>query len=184
MESSSEARIALRLPVSFPLWLRALSPFARNSVGEAALDAWKLLEESFFPSDPHVQFTVEPVLMPIRTSLGSRDLVHIFKTLLSNCRRAVLEARIPNPCIQVRCAPGAPGLVTLCISDNGPGLSARDFEALTGRHDLDLALTRQLIEREKGTLGVAEKSGSLGEGAVFQLSLPSWRRKNKGEQSQ
>jgi K+-sensing histidine kinase KdpD len=108
-------------------------------------------------------------------------LGQVFDNLLSNADRFAPS----NTPIQVEVAHEQPGLVTVRVSDSGPGIPSelreRIFERFfrgqsngsSGGTGLGLAIVKGLVEAHAGTVAVEQRSEP---GAVFRFTLPEARQ--------
>jgi signal transduction histidine kinase len=105
-------------------------------------------------------------------------LVEVMVNLISN---AISYGGEP-PRIEIGADPMPNGFVRFWVKDNGDGILPQDREKLfhdftrlattrTSGHGLGLSITRRIITKLSGTVGV-ESNGRPGEGAVFWFSLP------------
>ncbi len=87
------------------------------------------------------------------------------------------------PKIEIGADPPSDGFIRYWIKDNGNGISPQDQSRLfqdfsrlakrrTDGHGLGLSITRRIITKLGGTVGV-DSSGQPGEGAVFWFRLPA-----------
>lgn len=87
-----------------------------------------------------------------------------------------------------------PDLITLIVSDNGPGISAEKVDRVFERFYTDrpesqgfgqnsglgLSISRQIIDAHGGTISVRNKRGKS-TGAVFEIQLPTYARAPSGK---
>jgi signal transduction histidine kinase len=112
-----------------------------------------------------------------------RRLVDLVQNLLDNAAKFMGESTSPEVRIGTREEGAGPGLVTLCVRDNGigidPAYQARVFELF---HRLDphvegtglgLALARRIVETHGGRIWV--ESQGAGRGSTLCFSLPAVR---------
>ena len=111
--------------------------------------------------------------------LGDAEQVaRAVSNLVRNAVQVLDGAEIADPNVRVTAARGAPGTVTILVSDNGPGLPARAREKLfapfqgsmrSGGTGLGLPIAAELIGINGGTLTLED-----GEGAArFRSVLPA-----------
>jgi signal transduction histidine kinase len=109
--------------------------------------------------------------VPADAYVRADDLLpRVFSNLLSN---AVEHNDADRPRVQVDVEKNRETLCVL-VSDNGPGVSRSEREALFEReaardHGLGLYLTKTLVERYGGTIELSETGA---EGSVFAVELP------------
>jgi two-component system OmpR family sensor kinase len=110
---------------------------------------------------------------------GDRDAVkQIVLILLDNA----LKHTPSSARVSLAAAPAAPGKVSLCVADTGPGIAPdaipnlfdRFFRADASRASpgtgLGLPIAKMLVEAQGGTIAVASQ---LGQGSTFTVTLPA-----------
>jgi two-component system sensor histidine kinase ChvG len=156
--------------------LRRLLDLARADMAVAPEDAASDLEQAVLSvADAHrsASFAVEIALPPLpRVAAPPELIVSVLETLIENSRQAGaktmrISARVEN--LRVR----------LCLTDDGPGIPAADFERIfepfhTGRRSqggsgLGLAIARSLVDACGGTIVSLPSE----RGACFELALPA-----------
>ncbi len=109
------------------------------------------------------------------------DLEMVFRNLIDN---AIKYAGSP-PEVRVQARFARPGLVTVGVSDNGPGIPAKLRRKIFGRFvrlgselerekpgtGLGLFIVRTLVQRLKGAIHV--RATSHGSGTMFEVELPA-----------
>lgn len=105
---------------------------------------------------------------------------HVLLNLLVNAMEACSAARIPEPevTVTVRRDEGDRKILVE-VSDNGPGIPPakldhvfdRFFTTKTDGFGIGLAICRDVIERQGGTIGVRNNPGG---GCTFTFSVPMW----------
>lgn len=114
-------------------------------------------------------------------------LVEVMVNLISN---AIHYGGSP-PKIEVGADEATDGMIRFWIKDNGNGISPQDQARLfqdftrlgaqrTGGHGLGLSITRRIVTKLGGRVGV-ESSGQPGEGSTFWFSLPAVGTEPKAE---
>lgn len=105
------------------------------------------------------------------------ELRQIFSNLLANAIDAISSQGI----IKIRVSPAAPGRVRISVSDNGSGIRPQVkphiFEPLfTTKHDvgtgIGLWVTRQLLEKNGGTIRFHSRTSDERHGTTFSILLP------------
>ena len=119
-------------------------------------------------------------LAPEDAAFADPEQLHrVLVNLLRNAREAIQGGEHPAQGAIVVRIEHAPGLVTLFVSDDGPGLPQRALGALfqpfagsgrPGGTGLGLAISRELAQANGGDLTLAHTGP---DGAVFELTLPS-----------
>ena len=105
-------------------------------------------------------------------------LEQILVNLVRNAFEALSEAGSPNPMVMLATARGENGMITVTVSDNGPGFKTvtqdQLFEAFYTTKEqgmgLGLVISRSIAEAHGGRLIALSAAG---EGAVFRLTLPT-----------
>ena len=119
------------------------------------------------------------LLRGVQISADSEQLFRVVLNLLSNARQALDTAKTPGQKRILIEAGRTNGMITIDISDNGPGIpvAVRDrlFQPFAGTmrqggSGLGLAISRELIAAHGGTL-VLVSTGS--EGTRFRITLPA-----------
>ncbi|MGW2630235.1 sensor histidine kinase [Streptomyces chattanoogensis] len=109
--------------------------------------------------------------------LPARDLVTVLGNLIDNAIDAAAPPQQHAAAVQVT-ARAAGGELLLCVADNGPGVAAGATEEIFRRgwstksgagRGLGLALVRQAVRRNRGTLALDRAPGG---GARFTVRLP------------
>ena len=117
-----------------------------------------------------------------RINVSQRDIIHIIYNLYKNSLKNFKENEITSPQITLKLLEATDELVSLQCTDNGTGLSKEDFENFTTlnfesmkassfREGLGLRLTKQIIEKNGGTLSYAKEPS--GRGTSFILAFPT-----------
>ncbi len=107
----------------------------------------------------------------------SEQVARALSNLVRNAVQVLDGAEIADPDVRVAAARGAPGTITILVSDNGPGLPARAREKLfapfqgsmrSGGTGLGLPIAAELVGINGGTLTLEDGEG----GARFRIVLP------------
>lgn len=107
----------------------------------------------------------------------AEQVARALSNLVRNAVQALDGAGIAEPKVRVAAAGGAPGVVTILVSDNGPGLPTRARDNLfaafrgsmrSGGTGLGLPIAAELIGINGGTLTLEDGEG----GARFRIVLP------------
>lgn len=133
----------------------------------------------------------EVILSPLYPQVRGHApwIVEVVANLISN---AIKYGGEP-PKIEVGADPEQDGFTRFWIKDNGDGIPPKDQARLfhdfarlgrqqTGGHGLGLSITRRIISKLGGSVGV-ESTGKEGEGAVFWFTLPGANRAETGLRS-
>jgi signal transduction histidine kinase len=124
----------------------------------------------------HIQILIDGELPSV---MGDKlRIFQIFQNLLSN---SIVFMDKPRGDISVRCVSDIDGLLTFCISDNGPGIAKRFherifhiFQTLQPRDHLEstgigLSLVKKIVELHGGTIWLKSEPG---KGCEFFFTLP------------
>jgi signal transduction histidine kinase len=124
--------------------------------------------------------TVRLDLQPT-TVFGRRiDLDIVFRNLIDNA----VKYAAPEPWVKVAARPEPDGTVVVQVSDNGPGIPAKERRTIFGRFvrlglelkrdrpgtGLGLYIVRTAVRRLRGSVSVADRPD--GPGTVFEVRLP------------
>lgn len=137
-----------------------------------------------------LRINIDPGLKDIKVKMGRVNLMHILYNLYKNSITDFLNNSIENPVILVGILEQDQSSISLCISDNGSGLSVQEFEKMTSMNSLTvkdeifkkglgLRLICRLVERYNGELKVKENEPSDLEGTSFILTLLKGEEENK-----
>ncbi len=141
-------------------------------------DALALVQNSLTMSNVTLRPDLEPDLADI---WGDRvRLQQVLVNLVTNAVDAMKET--PSRILTVRSSMDGPDMVTVSVSDSGPGLAEdrreRVFEPfVTTKKDglgLGLSICRSIIEEHGGRIWADNNPGG---GAAFSFSLKAWREK-------
>ncbi|MDZ4821350.1 MAG: HAMP domain-containing sensor histidine kinase [Planctomycetota bacterium] len=157
-----------REPVQVPLEDIDLQALTRQVVGS--------LSQLYRLPDDAIQLNLQPALVRGRSS----DLEMIVRNLVDNAIK--YGGDIPQ--VEVELTSDEHRLVTLRISDNGPGIPAKLRRKIFGRFvrlgselerkkagtGLGLFIVRQLVRQLRGKVSVRERTD--GPGTVFEVELP------------
>ena len=114
-------------------------------------------------------------------SFSKLDGIHILTNILNNAAQELVSAQVQNPFIQVRLREINSETIEIRITDNGRGLSPKDFEALTsdvslfGGHfaSVGLHLIRRMIEQRGGKILVeTPRTDSVNSGTTVVMRVP------------
>ena len=141
-------------------------------VGPLVLEVARLLTGQVLERPVTLRTDVEPGLAPL--VIDSRRLRQVLINLGTNAIRATDRGEV---CLR---ATSAEGSICLSVEDTGRGIASSDLERIfeefeqvgdsaSGTSGLGLALTRQLVEWQGGTI---EVRSVLGEGSCFEIRLP------------
>jgi signal transduction histidine kinase len=140
-------------------------------------DAIEAAAERLHRASPHREVTWDHDAAQVEVLADWGRLGQIFDNLLSNADRF---AR-PNTAIAIGVSRDQPGLVTLRVSDEGPGIPPeireRIFERFfqgsntdgTGGTGLGLAIVKGLVEAHAGTVVAEDRPPP---GATFRFTIP------------
>ena len=171
--------------------ISSLRAYLRNpgskSSGECTFESahesvLRLLQTQFAgQSYRRVSFRGVDQVKGLRIKMDQSDLIHLLYNLYKNSLKNFAEHEVNGPFIEVRAEEVGNGLVSLHICDNGTGLDRESFERFTAlgfsskadalaRKGMGLRLTRRLVERLGGSMGVSNPPGG---GTDFQIVLPA-----------
>jgi len=147
-----------------------LTPLDMKAVVDEAINRMKLLIE-----ERKARITVAAEIPQVQGH--APWIVEAVANLISN---AIKYGGEP-PVIEIGSDPPQDGFIRIWVKDNGNGISPRDQAKLfqdfsrlgrqTGGHGLGLSITRRIITKLSGKVGV-DSSGKKGEGAIFWFTLP------------
>jgi PAS domain S-box-containing protein len=135
--------------------------------------------------EPGVEVRIDDSLLGVRVCGDAQRLAQVFSNLISNGIKynesspRVVEVRVePTP------AGEPPGMVTVCVSDNGIGVPADKHEAVFrmfrrlhprecygGGAGAGLSIVKKIVERHGGRVWL--ESAGPGQGASVRFTLPS-----------
>jgi len=137
---------------------------------------------SMIPVDADQEVTVSGCDIPLLCQGDTNRVVEVLRHLLTNA----FKYGQAGGRIEVAVRPAHPGMVRISVSDDGPGLSPdlqdqlfRPFSRVGGDAGIGigLAISRILIERMSGRIGVVSASG---RGCEFWMELPAVRESGSG----
>ena len=163
-ETRANLSRAQELVGSLRAYLKNQTSSSVATFGEAHRYVVELLTTQFRHSgfQPENWFTFDPKLNPTEVAVPRIDLIHFLDNLYRNAVQNLIANKQTNPRIVIeRATSETPGFVVVQITDNGSGLSHESFERLTTEagEGLGLRLTRQLVERNGGTLSWTAAQG-------------------------
>lgn len=138
-----------------------------SSLFEAHSYTLQLLKTQFSREGiENVAFIFDDELDGLTIAMSRTNLIHILYNTYKNAIENLLKNNIQDPCIRVVLEKLKNDSITFSITDNGTGLSRKDFEEMTAyktlpkfnnRIGLGLRLTRRLIERNHGEILLNEQ---------------------------
>jgi PAS domain S-box-containing protein len=143
-----------------------------DMIGEAV----RLIQEDPSRREVSIEFTSEDGLPAV--SVDPIQIQEVFINLISNAIEAT-EAQQRRPVINIRATVDNPNEVTICVTDNGPGVDDLEkiFDAFMTTKEkgmgIGLAVSRSIVEAHNGQLWAENVPNS---GAQFNLTLPIAKR--------
>ncbi len=108
------------------------------------------------------------------------EIQQVFTNLLINAVEAMDDAGTTDPRITIRLGADSRGMLTLDVSDNGPGVPEALIPRLCDPYvttkpaglGMGLMISRTIVESHGGSLRHISQRGA---GATFRFALPAWR---------
>jgi PAS domain S-box-containing protein len=107
------------------------------------------------------------------------EIQQVFTNLLINAVEAMDETATTDPRIKIRVAADSRGMLSIDVSDNGPGVPENLIPRLCDPYvttkpsglGMGLMISRTIVESHGGSLRYVSQRGS---GATFRFTLPGW----------
>lgn len=152
---------------------------SRGEIDGRSVDLEPLLNDAAALARLSMTLSDVPILLRVAPGLGNviADPIQVQQVVINLVRNAQEAlARIGSPQISIEAAPGAPGFVSVSVTDNGPGLDpevqAMLFKPFTtsksGGMGLGLSICQTIVEAHGGTISA---EAVVGGGTCFRFTL-------------